>query len=265
MDIISHTLTGVALSTTLLPFSRSKLKSKLAIVIAGGTGGLLPDIDAISLWSKFDGTIGMFLHLSYSGKEIYFSKLWYSHHGFLHSIAAGLLLTILIGLVISFRSGKISYKQIVSSQTKLLVLCSLLLGFVFHLLEDMLTPSSVWGGVRLFWPSSVYIGGTGQIWWWNNYDIFLIICSVLLINLMIVFLPIVKGKTWFYLPAVIFVLGFMLSVKQIKTRSVDFSYTGFTRQFTEYEKKSKEVQKEILGKRIYELMNGLDNKIPFNF
>jgi hypothetical protein len=52
---------------------------------------------------------------------------------------------------------------------------------------------------------------------------------------------------------------------QIFSRPVDFNYKGFTDEFNKYELKSKEIQKEILGDGLYDIMEKIDNKIPFNF
>jgi hypothetical protein len=67
----------------------------------------------------------------------------------------------------------------------------------------MPTPASTWGGVNFFWPFKTYIGGTGHIWWWNNYDIFLIVVAVIIINLIMAIVqnyrkyPIELNKTRF--------------------------------------------------------------------
>ena len=53
---------------------------------------------------------------------------------------------------------------------------------------------TVWNGVNFFWPSKYYIGGTGDIWWWNNYDIFLIVLSVVLTNTVILLSAPLIGK-----------------------------------------------------------------------
>ena len=52
---------------------------------------------------------------------------------------------------------------------------------------------------------------------------------------------------------------------QIKSRPVDFNYVGHTVEYYNLERKSKIVQKEILGNYLYEIMVKLDNKIPLNF
>ena len=54
------TLTGVAVGTVIATVSGTSWKHKSLIVFFGGLGGALPDFDAISLWSRFDATIGSF-------------------------------------------------------------------------------------------------------------------------------------------------------------------------------------------------------------
>lgn len=107
MDIISHTLTGVAVGTVLTTISNANWKQKGLVILAGALGGGLPDFDAISLWSKFDSTIGLAFDLKHSGKEIYFGKFWYSHHGAFHSILAPLMLIFVSVLVKSIRKNGI--------------------------------------------------------------------------------------------------------------------------------------------------------------
>lgn len=62
-------------------------------------------------------------------------------------------------------------------------------GYLMHLLEDLPTPSGSWDGINFLWPSTQYYGGIGEIWWWNNYDIFLIVVTVCLINAVLILLP----------------------------------------------------------------------------
>lgn len=59
----------------------------------------------------------------------------------------------------------------------------------FHLLEDMPTPDNIWGGVRIFFPFEVYIGGWNYIWWWNNYDLFLIILLTAILAIILLYIP----------------------------------------------------------------------------
>ncbi len=266
MDIISHTLTGVAVGTVFATISNGSFKKKGLIILSGGLGGALPDFDAISLWSKFDGTIGAFFNLQHSGKDIYFGKFWYSHHAAMHSILAPLVL-ILFSILLSFlikRKLKFNAFQQHIGSLKFSLL-AFFFGFLFHLFEDMPTPASVWGGVNLFFPSTSYVGGFGNIWWWNNYDLVLIIFSVIVVNLILNALP--KRLYGFKVKSsiAVFGIGLLGFIYQIKTRPIDFSYTGHTNKFEEFEKQSKLIQKEILGDQLFEFMNEVDNRIPLNF
>ena len=83
MDLLTHTLTGLAAGTVVASFAKTK-KQQWGIVLISMLGGALPDFDAISLWWDFDNTIGAFFNLSESGHDIYYGKHAYSHHGALH-------------------------------------------------------------------------------------------------------------------------------------------------------------------------------------
>lgn len=266
MDIISHTLTGTAVGTVLATFSNATWKKKALIILAGSFGGALPDFDAISLWSKFDSTIGALLNLTHSGKQIYFGKLWYSHHAAFHSILTPLFFIFISILTSTIKKRHFNLSKIKASVvTKKHSYLAFFFGFLFHLLEDMPTPASVWGGVNLFFPSSNYIGGFGNIWWWNNYDLVLIIVSVIVLNLLINSVPkyyyTIKKK----LSISVFILAMSAFMFQIKTRPIDFSYTGHSTNYNTYEAQSKQIQKDILGDKLYNFMMSIDNKMPLNF
>lgn len=269
MDLLTHTLSGVVAGTLVASFSRKGLKHKLLIIGAGGFAGALPDIDAISLWSGFDVTFGRFFNLSHTGREIYSEKFWYSHHGFMHSIFAALLISILSGFWgygFSQRWRKMKLSGLLTRfKQRRLIHFAFILGFIIHLVEDMPTPSSAWGGVNLFWPSNTYIGGFGRIWWWNNYDIFLIVCSVLILNLALLCIPALRQKLKRLCMISVFSIGFTFALIQINTRPVDFAYKGSTSRYNEFEEKSKEIQKEILGTKLYNMMESFDNKLRIYF
>lgn len=269
MDILTHTLSGVAIGTVVAGFSKRGFWNKLGIIATSGIGGAIPDLDAISLWSKFDTTIGKLFGLAHSGKEIYFAKFWYSHHAFLHSAFAGLILAFIIGLVIhsieTRQKGNSIRCPITNFNTHSLALTSFLLGFFMHLLGDMPTPASTWGGVNFFWPSKAYIGGTGDIWWWNNYDLFLIAFGVVVLNILILLVSAILRKNSVGVTLFIFILAASMSFFQIKTRGFDFNYTGHTSNYYEYEQKSKAIQKHILGNTVYTHMLELDRKLSINF
>ena len=266
MDIISHTLTGVAVGTVLATVSNGSFKEKGLIILAGGFGGALPDFDAISLWSRFDATLGSLLNLEHTGKQIYFGKFWYSHHAALHSILAPIVL-ILLSIVAgsafrrNFKISKVKANVIKRKYS----LIAFFFGFVFHLLEDMPTPSSVWGGVNLFFPGSSYVGGFGKIWWWNNYDLVLIILGVIILNLFINLIPKASHKLRTIGSISIFTLGLFFFLVQINTRPTDFNYSGHTTNYSQLEAESKRIQREILGERLFKIMTEIDNKIPLNF
>jgi len=129
----------------------------------------------------------------------------------------------------------------------------------------MPTPASTWGGINFFYPSKSYTGGTGDIWWWNNYDIFLIVVFIIIINLSLSLFHKFIRFDLRKLTIGVFILGFSLIFFQIKTRNFDFAYTGYTKNFQKFEAKSKEIQKEILGDRLYRIMENFDNKLKLNF
>jgi inner membrane protein len=269
MDILTHILSGVAIGSVVSSFSEKGFMDRVGLYAVTGFAAALPDIDAISLWSKFDNLIGRYLDLNHSGKEIYFSKLWYSHHGFLHSLLAIILIILILGslsYLIKSRCRNFSLKALFQNFKKIqLYLISFLLGFIIHLLEDMPTPASFWGGIDFLWPSKYYIGGTGDIWWWNNYDIFLVAFSIILINTIVLTTNRILKIDTRKITIVIILIGITLVFFQIKTRGFDFSYTGYTSKFDNYEAKSKEIQRQILGDKMYRLMDSFDKKIPFNF
>ncbi|MGL4368158.1 MAG: metal-dependent hydrolase, partial [Spirochaetota bacterium] len=168
MDILTHTLSGAAAGSVLSHYAPKGFLKHICILTLSGAGGFLPDIDAVSLWSKFDATLGTLFSLQHSGRSIYFSRFWYSHHGFFHSIAAGLAASAGIALFIYLLMLLLCRKQErrMFSETAVLCLSGFFLGFCAHLCGDLCTPGCVWGGIHLLWPLPYYTGGTGEIWWW---------------------------------------------------------------------------------------------------
>jgi inner membrane protein len=269
MDILTHILSGVAIGTVVSSFENSGFKKRLKIVLISGFAGALPDLDAISLWSGFDSTIGDFFNLSVSGKDIYSAKFWYSHHAFMHSAFAGILMASFIGLIlylIDIKSkGLRNVNLLVSLTENRLLLIGFFLGFLVHLVEDLPTPASTWGGVNFLWPFNTYTGGTGDIWWWNNYDVFIIVVCAITINLILLLIRRVIDFDLRKLTIGVFILAFSFASIQVKTREYDFAYTGHTPKYKELENKSKQIQKKILGDRLYRLMERIDNRLRINF
>lgn len=261
MDILTHTLTGFAAGTVVAGFSSKGWKDKTGIIIFSGFGGALPDIDAISMWSKFDATFGKFFGLAHPGRTIYSEKFWYSHHGFMHSVLAALLFAAVIFLLF-YLVGKLRGRTTLKKTfaTRKLLLTGFVLGFLLHLVQDMITPASSWGGVRLFFPSEIYVGGTGDIWWWNNYNLFLVVVAVLVINLVLLAVLPRRVKIWKYTTTVfmIGVICFSIGIKQI-----DYNFNG--KKYSECEQQSKEIQQRLLGDNLYRLMVKLDNSMKIYF
>lgn len=263
MDILTHTLSGVAVATVVASSSKIDISKKINYLILGAFAGALPDFDAISLWSKFDKYFGKILNLKHTGNTIYFSKFWYSHHGFLHSIFASILLITIFLLMFYLFQNQFKLKDYF--YVNKLYFLTFILAFNLHLLEDMPTPACVWGGVNYFWPSKTYIGGSGDIWWWNNYDIFLIVVFVIITNCVLHMVHYYFQFRLIKLTLTVFIIGFCLSLYQIKTRGYDFNYYGHDVDFRKNELKSKEIQKKILGNKIYSFMVKFDKRVKLNF
>ena len=266
MDILSHTLSGVAAAMVAVPFAGKKAVNPLKILGFGVLGGAFPDIDAISMWSRFDATFGWFFGLSHTGREIYGGKFWYSHHAFFHSITAALLIAAFLMLVgyafmrVRKKNAQIGFADYFKRNRLLYI--AFVVGYLLHLFGDMPTPSSAWNGVNLFFPNDVYIGGSGKIWWWNNYDIFLLLVLCIVANCVVIFFckRYVRRIT-----LGIALLTLVMITVQINTRQYDYAYSGNSTRYAEMEQQSKKEQERILGKRIYKYMKWFDNRLPINF
>ena len=265
MDILTHIFSGVAVATVVANYNQTSSFRKAKIILAGAVGGALPDIDAISMWSKFDQTIGALFNLSHSGRVIYGSKFWYSHHAFFHSLIGSLILGSLFLVLIYLIRRKANIDLPIFIKSHSIFFVAFVLGYWAHLAGDLPTPSSVWGGIGFLWPSENYIGGYGRIWWWNNYDIFLFIllCIVINITLPAISKYIRVRSRIFTISVACTVFTFILI--QINTRHYDYSYEGNSSNYRAMEKNSKEEQKRILGNRLYLYMDKLDRSLKINF
>ena len=266
MDILIHILSGTTTAAFIATLSNSNTKAKVLMVLLGAFAGALPDIDAISLWSRFDGTIGKWLHLSHSGSQIYFGKFWYSHHGFFHSFFAAaffaLILIVIRNTIYSKEKWAIYLKQ---KQTKLLF-AVFFFSYVSHLVGDLPTPGAVWGGVRLFFPFDIYVGGYGTTWWWNNYDVFLtLLMSTNLLLLIILSENKFLKNDLIKLSAGIYICGVAICFYFITHHSISYAYTGNTSRYEYYERTSMIDQWDRLGNTTYKYLNKLDRKLPFYF
>lgn len=268
MDILTHAISGTAVATCVATYVRATSLDKAKILAIGTLGGCWPDIDAVSMWSKFDVTFGQWFDLPVTGRIIYGSKFWYSHHAFFHSLLGSLFFGLLVVFIIYlirklFVKSELSVAFFIKSY--IVYFSAFVLGYWAHIAGDLPTPSSVWGGVALFWPSADYVGGVGKIWWWNNYDIFLLILFSIIINLTVPSIfRYVRDKAKVYTSFVLIITLIYISI-QINTRQYDYAYTGNTTQYARMEKESKEEQKRILGDKLYRYIAWFDTKLPFNF
>ncbi|MFZ9956717.1 MAG: metal-dependent hydrolase [Flavobacteriales bacterium] len=266
MDLLSHILSGVALSTVIVSFAKTSKKNKAAIIFFGALGGGFPDFDVLSHWRGFDRNFGKFFALDLPGFQIYHSHRWYAHHGFLHSLLGGALIASTLGIIIYLLRKK-ERTFIDSAIENRYIMLSFFLGFCAHLVEDMPTPAYAWGGVNFLFPSNEYWGGTVEIWWWNNYDMFLIILSVILLNTIVLIAHSYKKFNVKIICSSVLSLGLSLYLYQMKTLDFDFNYqkAEHSKVFKEYEQKSKDIQKEILGENMYEVMRSFDESLPIWF
>lgn len=75
VDILTHTLSGVAVATCVASFMPTP-QGRWRLLLLGAVAGALPDLDALSLWSGFDHSIGAYFGLS-KGALIYTGQWWY--------------------------------------------------------------------------------------------------------------------------------------------------------------------------------------------
>jgi inner membrane protein len=269
MDILTHTLSGMAIGTVICSFSRQGFWDRTKIVMASTIGGAFPDIDAISLWSQFDSTIGKFLHFKHSGRDIYFGKFWYSHHAFFHSLAGAISVGLIGWFILYLIKNRFREVQLSKIKTALfqrtLGPIGFVSGYTIHLFEDMPTPSGSWGGVNFFWPSEKYIGGTADIWWWNNYDIFLMALLVIVINSLFHFVRRFVVYNHKVILISVFILALSICFHQIKTRSTYQIAHSKNPVNHLTEAGSLSIQQDILGERCYQIMTAFDSSIALNF
>lgn len=264
MDILIHTLSGTATATVIAGLHACRPAQRAKIVAVGAVAGALPDLDAISLWSGFDRSIGAWLNLEHSGREIYFGKFWYSHHVFMHSILCDVILTCLAVFV----GGWIYHKWLKRApcfgsgfQYLSVYHITFFLAYLSHLLGDLPTPGGSWGGINLWFPFKEFTGGWGYTWWWNNYDIFLLLLACTLMNIGVMISWGRWEKQLKYLPGWIYLLTIGMICFQLYQRPVNFNETLPDSK----EKISLEIQEEILGPRLFHVMRRFDQALPVYF
>ncbi len=265
MDIVTHVLSGaLAGGTTALVIRGARARVVVALTW-GALGGFLPDIDVASRVPGFDATIGRALALQ-PGSVIYGGSHWYSHHHFTHSLAAalavGLLVSGLLGLERVLLGADPEGRR--TRNVWLAPLC-VVAGYLMHLLGDLVTPGSVWGGIQLLWPSDTMVGGWGWTWWFNNYDVFLVQLVGLLLLGFVALVPRTQPVMARLLPAVVLGLVVASSALLLNLREHDYAYEGHAEDYWALEEASLEEQRRLLPPELFELMSSLDRSLALPF
>ncbi len=119
--------------------------SYLACLVLAGFLAVLPDIDAFfGSYGSRDPQVG--------------------HRGWTHSFLAVAAVSI-VSTLCAYRICRLIQRQI-APHYGILLLASSLAGGLSHLLCDLITPPSVWGGLPLLFPSAVRFGGWSCIGWY---------------------------------------------------------------------------------------------------
>lgn len=250
----------MAAGTVCASLSRRSFAQKMLIVLTGTVAGALPDLDVISLWSGFDDSIGAWMGIEHSGRDIYFGKYWYSHHAITHSLFASVVCSLVLGLLMLLRqSNRLKFAWVYP--------LTFFFGYQMHLWGDTPTPGSVWEGIMYWFPSSEYLGGWGLTWWWNNYDIFLWLSLCIVINWLVALVRIwVKQPLLKWLPSLVFVVCVGMCVHNLLDRGDSFNYVDYERaKFRDFEQRSLDKQREILGDRLFHMMRKFDESVNLNF
>lgn len=258
MDILTHSVSGMAVGTVVAAYSKKSFGKRALIVFISTFAGAFPDIDVISLWSGFDGSFGKWFGLSHSGREIYFAKFWYSHHAATHSLFASLVFAGLVALVVKLRnrSGKLAWIYPIAA------FC----GYQMHLWGDTPTPDGGWGGIMYWFPSKQYLGGWGYTHWWNNYDIFLLLVACILANWLVPLLrQFIKFPALKWLPVANFILAVGLCIYQLGARDLDFNDYSNSESGKSKREQLLDFQRESLGDTLFEMMRKFDAAVPVHF
>lgn len=154
MHLNTHICAGACVGSLMaLHIKGLPQKSKGIVILLFMIGSALPDIDAVSV---------LFYH------KVFYASHWFSHRGAMHSICGLIILSALVTgcYNIAIRQQIICHFL----QRFWMPFFFIVIGGGLHILADLPTPSTPWGGLLLFWPfSTVRIGGYGNIWWVNEY------------------------------------------------------------------------------------------------
>jgi hypothetical protein len=135
------------------------------------------------------------------------------------------------------------------------------LAYLLHLAGDLISPSGIWGGMALFFPAKQYVGGWGLVWWWNNYDLLVILLLCIVFNLAMTFGLPMRSEASQRPPVFMFCLALLWISLQVSRRETDFNGQNFVTNET----LSHEFQESVLGAPVYHQMRKVDEALPFGF
>jgi membrane-bound metal-dependent hydrolase YbcI (DUF457 family) len=149
MSPVEHALTGMLASTLAASAWPGPLRGRGRWIAWTTIGAMAPDLDALSL---------LFSH------RIYFGSAWYSHRQFLHSIFGCAFLAMLLPALVTAlgNPGRDERARILGVGSR-----AVFAGGLIHLLGDLPTPPGPWGGLPLFFPLPIRVGGWGHLGWVN--------------------------------------------------------------------------------------------------
>jgi hypothetical protein len=222
-------------------------------------GALFADIDSLSVW-PWERWLGFPLFDPDAAAQVYASHRWYAHQAFSHSLLGMFLITLSFWVASSGLHSRLFHRapRFGSSFAYLAPYwAGWGIGYVLHLAEDLFTPAGPWGGIALAFPSDQYIGGWGWVWWWNNYDIQLILLAAFAVHALMIFWSPVGKKGVRLFPVFVMLLASTWIGLQIHRRHYDFNRLNFTAN----EQFSHRFAQDALGENLYQAFYALDRKV----
>ncbi|MDX1906617.1 MAG: metal-dependent hydrolase [Bacteroidia bacterium] len=262
MDIVNNIVAGCLGASFIASATPARPARQIKIILSGIIGGIFPDIDGLSLMTSADSWCRTLLGIS--GENLYFGHHALSHLGFFHSLMGLVVCTLGAGLLTSwiyFQPMRHAASFVAAFRYLLVYIVAFGLGYVLHLAGDLAGPAGIWGGVRLFFPYEAYVGGWGHLWWWNNYDIFLILAFACILNLGFMLRYRAGSRLLARVSALTVCLALILAVVQVVHRGEAFNEGSFSYR----EEYSRQVQQQILGPGLYHWMEELDYRLPVLF
>jgi membrane-bound metal-dependent hydrolase YbcI (DUF457 family) len=188
MDSLTHFFSSVIVGSVFATLQKRERRNGITTITFGVIGGIAPDIDSLS-----DLPFVKYMNDNpsiYQNPELKTVSLpWFSHHHFFHSLVGGIFISVLFVSLFFFLSRHFLDRddKKPSIKSTMIYLFSMLCSYFIHLVFDFITPPGIAGGMMLLWPLSKLFGGTGNVWWFHNYDIILILLVSSLVCIFVVF------------------------------------------------------------------------------